>query len=360
MNNYFCVLPFFGYEFWPVNNTHCCLLPKNYNIDVLRKSIIDGKRSDYCSKCWNLEDNGLQSDRVLKNAALDFYWDRDIKLIEEDVKQGKYKPLMIKNITSNTCNSTCVTCNSYHSTAWAPLEKRLNIIPCEPRSMTQDDITKNLNFKELLSLNLLGGEPLYEKLNFYIIEQLLAHGNDKCFIQLTTNGSVILSESNKELLKKFKNINFNISIDGIGPIFEYMRFPLKWKDAMDNLDFFRSITNNVSVSYTISNLNVLYHHNTIDWFKKEHLNYHFNPVDEPKHFRPSALPKIVKEEIFKKYGHTKDLTYFIGGQHTDDDDTDFAKMLDIISKQDVVKGISYKDYLPEFANLLSLVQPTSI
>ena len=354
MTDYFCVLPFFGYEYASTgNNTHCCLLPRNYNIDSLRKSILKGERSEFCHRCWDLEDAGLISDRKLKNSALDFYWDRDIGLIEEDVKQGKYRTLMVKNTTSNTCNSTCITCGSGVSTAWAPLEKKMGIIPIKSSSMTREDIVKNLNFKELVSLNFIGGEPLYEKLNFYILEQLLEAGNDKCFIQVTTNGSVALSKENKELLAKFKNVNFNVSIDGVGPVFEYLRYPLKWADVISNLEFFRSVTDNVSVSYTSSNLNVLYHHETINWFKEQNLQYHFNPVNEPVYFRPSALPVNIKEAILKKFNYSDDLKFLIALEHAARDDEDFNKMLDVTVKQDLVKGIAIKDYLPEFYTLIN-------
>jgi len=361
MNNYFCVLPFFGYEFTMDNNgTHCCLLPKDYNIDALRESILAGQRSEFCNACWSLEDKGLTSDRKLKNAALDFYWDRDIKFIEEDARQGKYQPIMIKNVTSNTCNSTCVTCSSKYSTAWSTLEKKIGLVPFNPKSMTKESITKNLNFKEMLSLNLIGGEPLYEKLNFYILEQLLAHGNDKCFIQVTTNGSTVLSDNHKTLLKQFKNSNFNISIDGTGPVFEYLRYPIKWKEMLTTLEYFRSITDNISVSYTVSNLNVWYHTETVEWFKKENLPYNYNPVIHPRYFRPSALPERIKAAIFNKYGRTEELEFFLGTLHTEQDDVSFAKMLSVIVKQDNVKGISYANFLPELANLISSNLPTSV
>jgi sulfatase maturation enzyme AslB (radical SAM superfamily) len=353
MNDYFCVLPFFGYEYSPRGReSHCCLLPEDYNIDSIRNSILAKERSPYCNACWAQEDRGLISDRKLKNSAFDFYTDKDIRYVEEDVRRGKYKTTMIKTRISNTCNSTCVTCNSGASSAWAPLEKKIGLVPAASESMTREQIDKMLDFKELISLNLIGGEPLYEKLNFYILEKLLEHGNDKCFIQITTNGSVIVSESRKELLKKFKNVNINLSIDGVGKVFEYMRFPLKWNDLLENLVFFKTLTENVSVSHTTSNLNVLYHHDTIEWFKKNNLNYHFNPVIDPSYFRPSALPIAIKEEIFKKQGRTPDLKYFIGSEHTTKDDKDFTNMLAVIKDQDRVKEISIIDYLPEFCQMI--------
>lgn len=351
MNNYFCVLPFYGYEFNPDGGTHCCLLPKNYDIESIRKDILSGHRSEACGACWRLEDAGLISDRKLKNSALDYYWNRDIRYIEEEVRSGKFSPILVKNITSNTCNATCVTCSSGASSAWAVLEKKINMIPSPSYSMTKELIDKNLNFKELVGLNFIGGEPLYEKLNFYILEKLLECGNTKCFIAITTNGSVALSEKNKDLIKQFKNLNFNISIDGVGPVFEYLRFPLKWNSLLENLEFFRTITDNISTSYTTSNLNVLYYLETTAWFNQQKLLYYFNPVINPNHFRPGALPKSVKEYIFTKHGHTKDIDFYLG-HHTEQDDKDFKKMIELIAIQDQIKNISIKDYLPEFYSLI--------
>jgi organic radical activating enzyme len=351
MNDYFCVLPFFGYEFNSHGGTHCCLLPKDYDIESIRNDILAGRRSNACSACWRLEDNGLISDRQLKNSALDYYWDRDIRFIEEDVRAGKFSPILVKNITSNTCNATCVSCGSGSSSAWAALEKKIDIVPHKSTSMTKEQIDQNLNFKELVGLNFIGGEPLYEKLNFYILEKLLEHGNTNCFIAVTTNGSVKLSPENKLLLQNFKNINFNVSIDGVGPVFEYLRYPLKWENLLENLEFFRTITDNISASYTTSNLNVLYHHETVAWFEQQKLPYHFNPIINPSYLRPAALPKQIKEHIFKRYGRTKDLDFYLG-QHTDQDDKDFAKMLEVLVVQDRIKNISGRDYLPEFFNLI--------
>jgi sulfatase maturation enzyme AslB (radical SAM superfamily) len=352
MNNYFCVLPFFGYEFHPDGTgTHCCLLPKNYDINQIRQQMLDQQRPTACSACWQLEDQGLVSDRTLKNSTLDFYWDRDIRFIEDDARAGKYKPIMIKNVTSNTCNSTCITCSSGASSAWAALDRKMQIIPAPTQSMTQSDIDSNIDYANIVTLNLVGGEPLYEKLNFRILEQLIAHNNTNCFVAITTNGSTSINDRNRKLLANFKNINFNVSIDGVGPVFEYLRFPLKWSDLLDNLQFFKTITDNVNVSYTTSNLNVMYHHNILKWFDEHGLRYHYNPVITPSYFRPGALPLAVKEHIFATQGRTPDLEFFLG-THTEKDEQDFEQMLEVIKKQDAAKGILMEEYLPAFCSML--------
>lgn len=349
MNDYFCVLPFFGYEVKSNYESHCCLLPLDHDIDQIRNSILAGKKSHYCKACWDLEDAGLTSDRKLKNAALDFYQDRDLELIEQDARNGKYKITMFKMFASNTCNATCVTCNSESSSAWFALEKKLKKIAIQPWSTTPARLDQLLSYQDLVTLNFVGGEPLVEKLNFYALEKLLEHGNNQCFISFTTNGSIKLTSQQQDLLKQFKNLHIGVSIDGTGPVFEYLRYPLKWDNLLSNLEFFRTLTNNLSANYTISNLNILYHHQTTAWFDQQNLRYHYNPVSDPSHFRPTALPKKIKDKILSQHGCTSDLQFLIGQDHTDQDDRDFEQMLWVIQQQDNAKGISYRDYLPELS-----------
>ena len=40
------------------------------------------------------------------------------------------------------------------------------------------------------------------------------------------------------MLDNFKAVGFNVSIDGIGKRFEYLRHGANWKEVSDNLDWF--------------------------------------------------------------------------------------------------------------------------
>jgi len=352
MNNYFCVLPFFGYEYYPSNNgKHCCLLPKNYDINQIRQDILNKTRSPSCQACWSIEDNGLTSDRMLKNSALDYYRNKDIRVIEQEVQKGQYEPILIKHVTSNKCNATCVTCNPGGSTAWGSLEKKNKTINIIPKFRIDQSAIDSLRYDKLVGLNFIGGEPLWEESNFYMLEKLIAANNTNCFISFTTNGSTIISKENKLLLSKFKNVNIGLSVDGVGPVFDYIRYPLQWSKLLENLKFFRSITDNISVNSCTSNINVLYHHEVFNWCSSENLNYHFNPVQNPSHFRPSALPKPVKEKILNLY-NTKNLKLFISADHTKKDDADFKSGMSELIRQDRLKGIDFKNYLPEFYELI--------
>jgi organic radical activating enzyme len=351
----FCVLPWVGREInWDGKETHCCLLPRSYDINSIRTNMLAGKKPLECQQCWNLEEYGLKSDRQVKNSALDFYWDRDIQSIYEDVKNGLDTILILKLLTSYTCNATCISCNSNSSSMWGELDQR--ITPNTPRQLYKfvdiEYVKQTVDFKNLKMLSLLGGEPLYEKKNFDLLEYILTLGNDQVFLSLVTNGSVKLSSRQKQILSKFKNVNFSLSIDGVGPVFEYLRFPLKWKDLTRNLEFFKEITNNISANYTLSNLNILYHTQTVDWFNQNNMVYSVSPIYSPSWLQPKALPQKVKQ-ILKQTLTSVDYNTFIGPIHTEQDEQNVKLMFDQIKIQDTAKKIQMKDYLPELHNMLA-------
>jgi sulfatase maturation enzyme AslB (radical SAM superfamily) len=358
MHKTFCVLPWFGKEItWGSVETHCCLLPKKYDIKKIQTQMLNGEKPVECQKCWNLEANGLQSDRQLKNSALDWYWDRDLGSIKQDAEQGLEKVLMLKLFTSFTCNATCVSCGSHLSSSWGQLEHRMDPrIPIKRYySVDLNDVIKSVDLKDLKMLSLVGGEPLYEKKNFELLELLLERGNDSVFISIVTNGSTSLTDRQKLVLSKFKNLNFCVSIDGTGPVFEYLRFPLKWNDILENLKFFNTISKEVSANYTLSNLNVLYHNETVAWFKENNIPYSNNPVYSPAWLQPRALPVSVKQVLKQQLSDSDYQTYI--GTHLVEDDRNFAKFLTEIKKQDVAKQIRMADYVPEFAELIGFDLP---
>jgi sulfatase maturation enzyme AslB (radical SAM superfamily) len=339
MNDYFCVLPFFGAEYDSGGFVSpCCLLSNDYDLEQIRSDMLNGIRTPACKKCWDLEDISVTSDRQLKNSAYDFYADKDIRFVEQDCADGKFSQQIIKLYTSNLCNSTCVTCGPGASTAWATLSKVKTYIKID------NNIIDNLPFDEIKMLNFVGGEPFYEQRNFDILNKLIEVGNTNVFLSFTTNGSTELTEYQKGILKHFKNLNVCLSIDGVGLRFEYLRYPLKWNILLKNIEFFKSTDVNLSVSYTISNVNILYYNETVDWLRVQGLNHNHIMVSYPAHFSPSALPLAIKKKINNHLIPAE--------QHKDIDDVNFINACEELKRQDQLKKIDIKNYLPEFYDII--------
>lgn len=351
-NPAFCVLPFYGIEY-PQKTSCCLMLP--HDLALVRQQMLNGIRPVACSKCWNLEDVGLTSDRQIKNSMLDHYTNLDISVLYQQAKLNQASIVSYKLDTSTVCNATCITCSPKSSSAWQRLNKKHN--HTQPVVFNNTKIKKStvesvVDFKSAVSINFRGGEPLLSKTNFYILEKLLEHNNNNCFLSFTTNGSITLDSDQWQLLSHFKNLNFNFSIDGVEKVFEYMRYPLSWSTLLENIDICKQHNIPISASYTISNINLLYHQTTTQWFKDNNINYINNPVYYPTHFRPAALSLEVKEKIKQQINHPEVLKFLNG--HTPNDDLDFNKAKSEIQKQDALKGINIAECLPDFANLANL------
>jgi len=339
----FCVAPWFAREIDPIGrDTPCCLVPIGANFDNIRASFLKNEWPVECGKCHVMEKAGQLSDRQIKNSTLDFYWDKDIEKIRDIAVQDQNDLRMLSLATSSTCNSQCITCGPHYSSSWRRLEK--HTWPGPTNKISLIDLNYKTDLSKLITLSFTGGEPLYERRNFEILETLLKKNNNKVFISMVTNGSVVLTEHQKHILKQFPNLNFCISIDGTESLFEYMRYPLKWPNLLDNINFLRSLTKNISASYTISNVNIQYHNQTVSWFKEQEIPYNYNPVTSPSYFNPNALPFSLKE-LLKQNLTLQDYNALLQ-EHEADHDALYQQAINELNRQDQLKGINRSNFLP--------------
>jgi len=344
----FCVLPFYGREY--PRDVACCLLDKTADLEQVKSEMLAGIRSNACAKCWTLEDAGIKSDRQIKNETLDFYTNTDLEKLVEQCQQGQYSVLHYKIDTSNTCNSTCITCDSKFSSLWGQLEQRHTGTHFKNWKIGPEKVDTWIDYAQAKVMSFRGGEPLLSNTNFYILEKLLEAGNTSCCISFVTNGSVKLSAKQQNIINQFSNVNVSFSIDGVGPVFEYLRYPLVWHDILENINWCRTHGHMISASYTVSNLNVLYHTETCNWFDQEKIPYIISPVYHPAHFSVRALPGEIKNQLKLQIKDSNVLD--ILDTHTTHDDIDYKRFQQEIQKQDMWKGIKMQDYLPELAKLL--------
>jgi hypothetical protein len=350
-NNAFCVLPFYSIEL--PRHTPCCLLPDNVDIELIKHQMLNNQRPVECSKCWKLEDSGIKSDRIIKNETLDYYFDQDLISIFNECADQKNSIRHYKIDSSNVCNATCITCDSKSSSAWAQLQRKNQLPAWKHWQITPVQIHNQINYQTAKSITFRGGEPFLSNTNFYVLEQLLEHDNSDCFISFVTNGSIALNDYQKHLISQFKNKNFCFSIDGIGSVFEYLRYPLSWNAIEKNIQYCRDNNILISASYTISNLNVLYHNQTLNWFKENQIRFINNPVYTPVYFQPSALPVELKKNIANSMIDTE-LASALLQEHNDQDEQNYQQFRIMIAHQDQLKGIQMKHYLPKLAELLDL------
>lgn len=203
------------------------------NLREVRKTLIQGEWPGACENCKIAEKAGVNSMRTIWNAALEEY---EIP-IEEYVDPSKIRYL---DLTFSTkCNSKCMTCNPDLSDFW---EDEYEFI-WGNRGLGQDRICIKEStasklveqFTNIVKVNFVGGEPTISAEHVQFLDTLTEHGKSKNIaIGYVTN----LAGINSDLIsiwKNFKEITASVSIDGLGIVNEYIRYPIKWEKTDMNL-----------------------------------------------------------------------------------------------------------------------------
>jgi hypothetical protein len=343
----FCVMPFYGWEY--PTNTHCCLLPKNYDLGSIQTDMLNNQRNSQCHKCWTLEDAGIVSERQIKNFTLDYYTNTDISYLYDQCVSKQNTTSHYQIAASNFCNATCVTCNDNASTAWGSLLKKTAKKTVSLKLLKENHVQPHVDYTAARFVGFKGGESTMIRTHWDIIEQLIEHKNFDCCVSFVTNGSFDLTDRQKHLLSQFKNVNFNFSIDGVGAVFEYMRYPISWSKINNNIKWAQDQKFTVSATYTISNVNIYYHAQTIKWFADNDIRYLENVVYDPVYFSPKSLSKSIKQKII--LSTDSKLVHDMLSQHSASDDINYQACLKQIQFQDQLKNIRIQNYLPEFWEL---------
>jgi hypothetical protein len=343
MSNTFCVLPWYSKEI-SKNITPCCLLPDEYDLEDIKKTLLSGQQHSACQKCWDIEASGHLSRRQQENKFLDYKLDRDLEKIQQDCVDNKSTTLLYQITTSNLCNQACVTCDSSASTKWHELDRKMDVAQILHHSI--NDFSKEIDYTNAKRIEILGGEPLFDPVSLQLLDQLLANNNRDCFISVVTNGSITLKPAQIHKLKQLNDLNICISIDGIGSVFEYMRWPGKWPKLLENIEQYKSIAKTITVSYTISAVNALYYDQTVEWFDKNNLSYNHNIVTYPDWASLTNMPAPLKNVLSQRNNFVSNFCKINGNE------TPMSIFSKNLIAQDQVKKINIQDYMPELASLM--------
>lgn len=213
-----------------------------------------------CVSCKNRSDKGLVS---RKDKMTSWYPFAD----ESFTKNNPFEIIHMDISFGNTCNQQCIMCNSRFSSKW--LKDDLSMIVEAPyiRRWKDDNIIRNwsLSYKHLdqiidlvsentQKIEIKGGEPLYDKRFLYFVEKVIEK-NPNVRFSTNTNGTYF-NQKNIDMLNKIKNINIDVSIDGTGKVYEWIR-NWKWDDAVENFHHcMKELKHDPNLNYTTMVYNV--------------------------------------------------------------------------------------------------------
>jgi hypothetical protein len=304
----------------------------NTAMQRIRRQVLNGERPTECSPCFNLEDQGVESLRQrhikgeIPEARINLY----PNTLLQELMPFEFPTMEIK--MNNLCNLKCRMCNPMDSTSWNDWAEVEGHYKKEDNFLVQKIIDLNLkkkpfldsfvdtanwwdSFEKLLPyfrrVEFAGGEPLMDPTHYKILDMLAPYGNN-IEIKYATN-LTILGKSTRTIWQywpKFKSVAVNVSIDGIGDSYEYIRGNSSWSEVVNNIKQIQTIPNISriigAVAVQVSNVLIL------DKMIKLFLNdlgivFYTNMVQYPKVLSAQVIPNELKSLVVIRLNAVKKL-----------------------------------------------------
>ena len=336
------------------------------------KDLESGKRIPECKACWQEEDAGKDSKRI-----------RDNKEYEGRTFDFQSLPVVLDLSMGNLCNLKCRICSPRHSTPWLREEAEINspndikgymkqpewIIAKESFEPTNNFVWEDI--KELLAhaerFDFAGGEPFYIPAHWKMIEHSVNNGYSKNqYLHYNTNGT-IFPEKYINLLNQFQTVDIQISSDGIGKKFDYLRHGSPFEVCEENIDKFINARDNSSTTWyvgaclSLSAFNAWDIFETYEHYASKGIRMYINTVHD--HHGVRVLPKKTKQKIIEKVKNTTSKHDYQDWEkqklmicnllsNTNGTDYDWKNFWKEILMRDKIRNESFADTFPEYYNIL--------
>jgi len=299
---------------------------------------------------------------------------------------------------SNICNLACLHCSAGFSSRWVIDNKKAKKVfltydkDKQQRMSFMDPVSrgpydnskyrtlemhlpnpdlilenlKQLNLTYLRTINLKGGEPLLNSETLTILNYL--DGIDilqNIRIVLSSNGTFI----NQEILdafKKCKSVTFNLSMDGIGELFNYIRYgDAKFEDLEPVIAKLNELPNiNIDLQCSVMNYNIFNLLEMRQWVielskkynkVKRHLGF-TNCVQYPRFLGLQTLSDNTRQELYNYYNQLPYADEFSSVLHTLQQeysgDAIHNNWVEYTEMMETVRGNNIRNIVPRMASEL--------
>lgn len=354
----------------------------------LRKEMMSGEWNRICTRCFETEEHGGVSRRMLENAQ---HSEKISGLIEKTKDDGEIE-LELKSLDyrlGNFCNLQCRMCGPFSTGNWI---KDWNEVMPSQIHLSNEQKEYYLNFdwveQELLidefrekvkgidQIHFAGGEPLLAPQMSKILRECINLGLAKNIsVSYNTNITVLPKEVLK-LWKEFKEIKLLCSVDGFNEVNEYIRFPSKWKTIDTNLHFLDEHADEFHITeillsctvqiYNVLSLGELYSY--LRQFKKIVPALNLINLNFPEYMSTKVLPDEAKLEASKRLNTIaeelknripQNYTYLlenifqvINFMNAEDHTTQLMKFKTVNTKIDKLKKFKLSESLPDLNGYL--------
>jgi len=303
----------------------CCISPtqitsvvnffNNEYLTEIRNSWDNNQWPSACVSCKQAEDHSFNSRRQGSN---NWYSDHNHNNTNVELIRLDYW-------TGDICNLACVICGPHNSSQWKQELK----FPIDSKRASINKFWEELDLTTLEFIHFNGGEPLLSKEHIKFLENI--PDKSKVHLNYNTNGTIAPGKDLLDLWEKFKLVQLDISIDDIGSRFEYQRYPAKWNQVTNNLQWLLDncpgncmFSTNTSVGI-LNNDNI---DNLMSWLKQ---NFHVNNYTDPIEHRTQLT-----QGVFALAG---------AGQRK-------SRIIDMLEACDLRRGTNWKSTFPNLLDYL--------
>lgn len=343
-------------KFGPVLGTSLTEYQTSEKLAQLKEQFLAGERPDECARCWKDEDADLPSKRTLDN-----------KYIFNDTAPALTSFKVLSVPFGNTCNLACRICSSYPSSRWGqeaeklkpyfpdiPIYKHNKFYQTAEFKQSIDELSK-----DVVHVTFPGGEPFYadSETHYEFLMSMLDRAPE-ISLHYITNGTKMPGQEMFHAWDKFKQVDIQLSIDGILDQFEYNRWPALWPQVYANVQKYQRYAlqhRNIklSISHSVSIFTVYYLPQFLEWCKMAYLPApYLGLVSNPLHYSITALPAGAKQAIEAHFHNDPRLTGIVKAMWAKDDSDQLDLLVKYVKILDKQRQQNFAETFPELYNLL--------
>ena len=320
-----------------LNNSNLMEAWNNDYMRNVRKMMLRGEKPSSCLKCYKEEESGVQSKRNWETA----YWVSQLGLddiIGDTTDDGAVSPRIryLDLRLGSKCQLACVMCSPHDSSGW--VKEWAEMYPQIENTRLKESWSwenkgkahgasynwhmNNPVFWDQLyeqiphmkQLYFAGGESTIIEEHYTLLEEVIRRGHAKKIELRYNSNAVELPDRLFKIWEQFREVKFHFSIDCFGEKNDYIRYPSKWDQLVDNMRLLDNSPSHITVTtaVTVMALNIYYIPDMIKWkmqqdFKKFNawpngagmINWHL--AYWPPQLNVKVLPAWAKQMVRDKF-----------------------------------------------------------